>query len=196
MLTRCEILPPVWTYGLLDQQDQASERDTINWGATAISPGAENVHPEAAKDFAVINRCRFYTTLTASSGEDFDVARDSFLGELEDWWARLTSWLGVLTVQDFVVLGQQGETVAAPLRVARGGRRCCPAGMSPRRLVNAALSGMPARRPAWHRPAPSYRAVSGGPSWPGSTPVLLPGGRVRAGSRRMSRPGSSRRECS
>lgn len=98
------LLPPVWRHGPIDEQDHASERDAVNWGAATI-PGAEHVHPEGAKDTAVVLRCRFYTTLPASDDDDFDVARDSFLSELEDWWERLTSWLGVLTVQDFVRLG-------------------------------------------------------------------------------------------
>lgn len=98
------LLPPVWTCGPGDQQDQAYEGNMINWGV-ASSPGAKNVYPEAAKDAAIVSRCRFYTTLTASNVEEFDAAVDSFLSELDDWWTRFTSWVGVLTVQDFVGLG-------------------------------------------------------------------------------------------
>lgn len=93
------LLPPAWTCGPGDQQELA-----VNWGA-ASRPGAKNVYPEAAKDAAIVYRCRFYTTLTASNVEEFDAVVDSFLSELDDWWTRFTSWVGVLTVQDFVGLG-------------------------------------------------------------------------------------------
>ena len=53
----------------------------------------------------MVYRCRFCTTLTASPGEEFEAAAQEFLSELDDWWTRFTSWVGILTSQDFVVLG-------------------------------------------------------------------------------------------
>jgi hypothetical protein len=35
----------------------------------------------------------------------FTTAADDFLGELDDWWTRFTSWVGILASEDFVGLG-------------------------------------------------------------------------------------------
>ena len=59
--------------------------------------GVETVYPESAKDTAVIYRYRFYTTLCASDRAGFDTASEGFLSELDDWWTRFTSWVGILT---------------------------------------------------------------------------------------------------
>jgi hypothetical protein len=63
------------------------------------------VYPESSTDIGVVFRCRFYTTLTASDGEEFEADAGGFLSELDDWWTRFTSWVGILTGQDFVGLG-------------------------------------------------------------------------------------------
>lgn len=75
------------------------------------------MYPESAKDTAVVFRCRFYTTLCASNRASFDTASDEFLRELDDWWTRFTSWVGILTGQDFVGLGgrTEGATRSWPL---------------------------------------------------------------------------------
>lgn len=94
-----------------------SRKDTSAvWGAT-FGVGAKKVYPESARDTAVAVRCRFYTTLTASDVAEFDTASDVFLRELDDWWARFTSWVGILTGQDFVGLGgyPEGATRSRPL---------------------------------------------------------------------------------
>jgi hypothetical protein len=67
-------------------------------------PGVK-VHPESAKDTAIVYRCQFITALTASNDAEFNTAADDFLSELDDWWARFTSWVGILTSQDFLGLG-------------------------------------------------------------------------------------------
>jgi hypothetical protein len=88
------LLPPQWTYGPRDESERAIERDDVDWGLVL---GA----PETAMTF----RCRFYTSLTASTDEEFDSAAGEFLNEFRDWWTRFTSWVGILTSQDFVGLG-------------------------------------------------------------------------------------------
>ena len=98
------LVPPVWAYGPRDESERANERDVIVWG-WAPGYGAENVYPESAKDAAIVARCRFYTTLTASNDNEFNTAADDFLNELDDWWTHFTSWVGILAVQDFVGLG-------------------------------------------------------------------------------------------
>ena len=48
---------------------------------------------------------------------EFEAAAQGFLSELDDWWARFTSWVGILTSQDFVGLGGHpgGLTRSYPL---------------------------------------------------------------------------------
>ena len=98
------LIPPVWAYGPRDENERLNESNVIRWG---IAPGygAEKVYPESAKHAAIVYRCRFYTTLTASSDEEFNTAADDSLSELDDWWTRFTSWVGILASQDFVGLG-------------------------------------------------------------------------------------------
>jgi HEPN domain-containing protein len=98
------VIPPEWTYGPRDESERANERDVIPWG-WAPGYGAKKVYPETAKNAAIGARCRFYTTLTASNDNEFNTAADDFLTELDEWWTRFTSWVGILTVQDFVGLG-------------------------------------------------------------------------------------------
>jgi hypothetical protein len=101
------VIPPAWTYGPRDQEEEANERDVIPWGA-AFGYGAKKVYPPEARDTAVVYRCRYYTTLTTSNDEEFVAAADDFLRELDDWWTRFTSWVGILASQDFVRLGSYG----------------------------------------------------------------------------------------
>jgi hypothetical protein len=112
-----ELIPPDWAYGPRNEQQRVEERHISPvWGAT-FGVGAKKVYPESARDTAVAVRCRFYTTLTASDVAEFDTASDVFLRELDDWWARFTSWVGILTGQDFVGLGgyPEGATRSRPL---------------------------------------------------------------------------------
>jgi hypothetical protein len=76
------VIPPEWTYGPRDESEPANERDVIPWG-WAPGYGAKKVYPENAKDAAIVARCRFYTTLTASNDEEFKIAADDFLTELD-----------------------------------------------------------------------------------------------------------------
>ena len=46
---------------------------------------------------AYIWHCRFYTSLTASTDEEFDAAAGDFVNELEEWWTHFTSWVSILT---------------------------------------------------------------------------------------------------
>jgi hypothetical protein len=96
-----KVLPPQWTYGPPDagsrERVNDRDRDPFFWGrCVGYHIGRINVH---------IFRCRFSTSLTVSTAEEFDAAVEDFLSELEDWWTRFTSWVGILTSQDFVVLG-------------------------------------------------------------------------------------------
>jgi hypothetical protein len=84
-----ELVAPAWTYGPRDERERSSERDDLIW-AMVLNP-----------EFAIVERVRFYTTLTASSDDEFQAAVDDFREELEDWWIRFTSWVGVLTSQEF-----------------------------------------------------------------------------------------------
>jgi hypothetical protein len=100
-----ELIPPVWAYGPRDEHERAEERHISPvWGAV-FGVGAKKVYPESAKNAAVVYRCRFYTTLIASDDEEFKAAAEDFLSEFDDWWTRFTSWVGILTSQDFVGLG-------------------------------------------------------------------------------------------
>jgi hypothetical protein len=111
-----ELIPPEWAYGPRDESERVEERHTSPvWGG--LFGEAKTVYPESVRDTAVIYRCRFYTTLTAVDVAAFDTASEAFLRELDDWWVRFTSWVGVLTGQDFVGLGgyPQGATRSWPL---------------------------------------------------------------------------------
>jgi hypothetical protein len=113
-----EMIPPALAYPPTNENDRIEERHISPvWGGVIDDGRAEVVYPESARDTAVVYRCRFYTTLTASDGEDFEQAVDGFLGELDDWWTRFTSWVGILTSQDFVGLGGHpgGMTQSYPL---------------------------------------------------------------------------------
>lgn len=113
-----DLIPPEWTYGPTSDEERIEEEHISPvWGAVLDDGSAEVVYPESARDTAVVYRCRFYTTLTASNSEEFEAAIDGFLSELDDWWTRFTSWVGILTSQDFVGLGGHpgGMTRSYPL---------------------------------------------------------------------------------
>lgn len=102
---RMELRPPGWTYGARSEvESHEEELISPGWGFPP-SPPDFKVYPEASTGISVILRCRFYTTLIASDGVEFEAATEVFLGELDDWWTRFTSWVGILTGQDFVNLG-------------------------------------------------------------------------------------------
>ncbi|BBX97036.1 hypothetical protein MLAC_23300 [Mycobacterium lacus] len=115
-----ELIPPAWAYGPTHENERAEEEHISPvWGGVLDDGRAKIVYPESARDTAVVYRCRFYTTLTASSDSEgeFEAAAKGFLNELDDWWTRFTSWVGILTGQDFVGLGGNpgGITRAYPL---------------------------------------------------------------------------------
>jgi hypothetical protein len=97
------VIPPQWTYGPSDEEE-ANERSVIFWGA-APGYGAKKAYPASSLHAAVAYRCRYLTTLTASNDDQFFAAADNFVSELDDWWTRFTSWVGILASQDFVRLG-------------------------------------------------------------------------------------------
>jgi hypothetical protein len=101
---RSILLPPMWAYGPPSDSERLYEGNQITWGVAPSPPGVK-VYPESARDVALVYRCRFFTTLTALDDAEFSTAADDFLSELGDWWARFTSWVGILTMQDFVGLG-------------------------------------------------------------------------------------------
>jgi hypothetical protein len=73
---REDLIPPAWKYGPRSEGERAEEEALSPvWGG-AFGLGAETVYPESAKDTAVVYRCRFYTTLTASGVAEFDTASD------------------------------------------------------------------------------------------------------------------------
>jgi hypothetical protein len=101
-----KLIPPAWAYPPQDKGERAEEEHISPvWGAVLDDGRARTVYPESTRDSAVVYRCRFYTTLTASNGEEFEAAADVFLSELDEWWTRFTSWVEILTWQDFVGLG-------------------------------------------------------------------------------------------
>jgi hypothetical protein len=80
---RWDLMPPAWAYGPTDEKERAEEQHISPvWGAVLDDSSAEKVYPESARDTAVVYRCRFYTTLTASDGEEFEAAAQEFLSEL------------------------------------------------------------------------------------------------------------------
>jgi hypothetical protein len=83
------LIPPEWTYGPSDESERANERDAIHWGY-AFSDRAQ----------AVVFRCRFYTTFTASNYEEFSHLADDIW--IADWWTHFTSWAAILASQDLV----------------------------------------------------------------------------------------------
>jgi hypothetical protein len=112
--------PPQWTYGPIDEdEDWDEDEDREFWGfllpddatllmraffkAANLPVDDVDVPPEDYQ--ARVLRCRFCTSLTASTDEEFDAAAQVFVIELEDWWRRFTSWVSILTSQDFVQLG-------------------------------------------------------------------------------------------
>ncbi len=101
-----ELIPPKWAYGPVDDRERQEERRVSPvWGTTLGSDTAKVVYPESARDTALVIRCRFYTTLEASSEVEFEEATKGFLSEFDDWWTRFTAWVGVVTGQDFLGLG-------------------------------------------------------------------------------------------
>lgn len=132
------MIPPEWAYGPTSDEERIEEEHISPvWGAVLDDGSAEIVYPESARDTAVVYRCRFYTTLTASNSEEFEAAIDGFLSELDDWWTRFTSWVGILTSQDFVGLGGHpgGMTRSYPsspgqVTQADGGPVCTGDGIS------------------------------------------------------------------
>ena len=107
--------PPLWTYGPLDEDEDEDEHG-ISWGVMlpettmlvlAALFHAANLPVDDLWDDrnAYIWHCRFYTSLTASTDEEFDAAAGDFVNELEEWWTHFTSWVSILTRQDFVQLG-------------------------------------------------------------------------------------------
>lgn len=99
------LCPPDWVFGPRNEDERTEEKHISPVWGTTFGVGAEKVYPESARDTAVVVRCRFYTTVVASDVDEFDSASEDFLRELDEWWARFTSWVGVLTGQDFVGLG-------------------------------------------------------------------------------------------
>ncbi|MBY0388963.1 MAG: hypothetical protein K2X56_12865 [Mycobacterium pseudokansasii] len=112
------VLPPAWAHGP-NSEDERIEEEHISpvWGGIFDDGRAKVVFPESARNSAVVYRCRFYTTLTVADGEEFEAAAEGFLSELDDWWTRFTSWVGILTSQDFVGLGGHpgGMTQSYPI---------------------------------------------------------------------------------
>ena len=101
-----ELIPPEWTYGLVNAQDRDEDRRVSPvWGTTLGPDTAEVVYPESSRNTALVIRCRFYTTVEASDEAEFEAATKAFLSEFDDWWKRFTAWVGVVTGQDFLGLG-------------------------------------------------------------------------------------------
>lgn len=123
-IPRMDLLPPQWAYGPGDDTERMEEEHISPvWGGVMDDGDeARTVYPESARDSAVVYRCRFHTVITASDGKQFNAAADRFLQELDDWWTRFTSWVGILTNQDFVGLGGYpgGMTRSHPLFTWRG----------------------------------------------------------------------------
>lgn len=106
------LVPPQWAYGPTAMHEHSEERNiTPVWG-TDLGISAKTVYPESIKDTALVYRCGFTTALTASTDEEFETLTENFLSELDDWWTRFTSWVGILTHQDFVGLGGSTTGVA------------------------------------------------------------------------------------
>ena len=105
---------PQWSYGDQDEDEDWDEDEDGNSGVSCSrrSPGfccrcfrVGRAHEGG--EAAHVLRCRFYTSLTVSTDEEFDAAADDFAHELEDWWTLFTSWVSILTSQDFLRLGGQ-----------------------------------------------------------------------------------------
>lgn len=106
------VLPPAWTFE--GSPEEASyERSAEVWGM-AVGYGAKVVYPESSRGSAIVSRCRFYTALEVSNDDQLEAAGDNFLQELDDWVGRFTSWVGILTAQDFVALGGFGGPNSQP----------------------------------------------------------------------------------
>lgn len=118
-IPKWDLIPPAWHYGPTDERERVEEEHISPvWGGVLDDGSAKTVYPESARDSAVVYRCGFYTTLAvADGGDEFEAVARDFLSELDDWWTRFTSWVGILTSQDFVGLGGQpgGMTRSYPL---------------------------------------------------------------------------------
>lgn len=116
---RWDLMPPIWTYGPRNSMERQEEEHMMDpvWGGVLDDGSAKVVYPETTRDSAVVLRCRFATTLTTTDDEEFEEAAQRFLGELDEFWSRFTSWVGILTGQDFVGLGgdSSGLTHTRPL---------------------------------------------------------------------------------
>lgn len=109
---RSVLVPPEWTCGPGDKNEQQFERNQITWGSAPSKPG-NTVIPASAQDTAIVYRARFSTAVAGTQWRDvLTTAADDFLNELDAWWTRFTSWVGVLTAQDFVGLaGYAGQGI-------------------------------------------------------------------------------------
>lgn len=117
-MPKWDLIPPAWAYGPRDENERLEEEHISPvWGGILDDGRAEAVYPESARDRAVVVRCRFYTMLAAADADQFEAAAEVFLSELDDWWKRFTSWVGIVTGQDFVGLGGYpgGATRSRPL---------------------------------------------------------------------------------
>lgn len=128
-MPKWDLMPPIWTYGPRDSTERLEEEHMMDpvWGGVLDDGRAEVRYPEPASGdtTAVVLRCRFATALKAADDDDgFDDAAQRFLGELDDYWTRFTSWVGILTGQDFVGLGGDpgGLTRTRPLFTWTGAR--------------------------------------------------------------------------
>jgi hypothetical protein len=109
---RGQLRPPRWTCGPEDEDESegASERDPFFWGRMPF--GLIDTLKRALatdQDLAFTDRCRFCTSLTASTDEEFDAAARDFVMELSDWRTHFASWVQIVTSQDFVGLGGHAE---------------------------------------------------------------------------------------
>jgi hypothetical protein len=101
---------PPWKFNREGQAPAASVDE--EWGElgslrTRNSDGTWPDYP------ALVRQCIVATSVEARNDEQFMTAAKVVADELALWWASLTDWLGVLTVQDFVGLGTQQRSILA-----------------------------------------------------------------------------------
>lgn len=99
--------PPAWSYKRFrdPEHEAVLSDDKFEWGVTV---GYHN-NPDGTQspEFARVRRWRFETKITTTADKfAYFGAREKFIQELEAWWSLVSTWISIVTKQDFVEMGK------------------------------------------------------------------------------------------
>lgn len=99
---------PPWKFNRAGVAPTASVDEEWGWVASSRKRNSDGTWAALS---AAVRQCIVATTVDARDDEQFREAAKVVGDELAVWWASVTDWLGVLTVQDFVGLGTQQRSI-------------------------------------------------------------------------------------